>query len=93
MATEQAPRRYRKVRTGIVTSDKMDKTIVVSVERQIAHSQFKKRVRVQKKYKAHDEQNQCKVGDRVQIVETRPLSKFKCWRVQKLLKKAVQVTG
>ena len=76
-------RRYRKVRTGIVTSDKMDKTVIVAIERTTTDPRFHKRIRVSKKVAAHDENNECKVGDKVQIIETRPLSKRKHWRVQK----------
>lgn len=71
----------RKVREGLVVSDRMDKTVVVAVETRKVHPLYKKPVRVTKKYKAHDESNACKVGDKVKIVETRPLSKDKTWRV------------
>lgn len=71
----------RKVREGLVVSDKMDKTVVVLVETRKVHPLYKKAVRVTKKYKAHDEHNSCKVGDRVTITETRPLSKDKSWRI------------
>jgi small subunit ribosomal protein S17 len=80
-------RRYRKVRTGLVTSDKMDKTVTVSVERLATHRYFHKAIRLQNTVKAHDEKNECRVGDLVQIVETRPLSKQKCWRVQKVIER------
>ncbi len=74
---------------GTVVSDKMDKTVVVQVERLTLHTRFKKYVRRKKRYKAHDERNDCRMGDRVLIVETRPLSKEKCWRVLKTLEKAL----
>ena len=78
----------RKVREGLVVSDKMDKTVVVAVETRKVHPLYKKAVRVTKRYKAHDENNACKIGDKVKIVETRPLSKEKSWRVRpKKLKK------
>ncbi len=81
-------RGHRKIRTGVVVSDKMDKTVVVQVERFYKHPTYKKYVRSHSKYMAHDEHKQCKVGDTVQIVETRPLSRHKCWRVQAVLGKA-----
>ncbi len=81
-------RNLRKTRVGVVTSDKMDKTVVVSVETLIEHPLYKKRVKQTKKFKAHDEQNQCKVGDKVRIMETRPLSKDKRWRVLEIIESA-----
>ena len=78
----------RKVREGIVVSDKMDKTVVVLVERLVQHAVYKKYVRQRKKYKAHDPDNRCHVGDQVSIVETRPLSRDKRWRVQNIIKPA-----
>ncbi|HSN66054.1 MAG TPA: 30S ribosomal protein S17, partial [Fusibacter sp.] len=69
----------RKVRVGFVTSDKMDKTIVVTVEEFIRHPLYGKRVKRTKKFKAHDEENTCGIGDKVRIMETRPLSKDKRW--------------
>lgn len=71
----------RKVREGVVVSDKMQKTVVVSVESLVPHPIYGRRMRRSKKFKAHDEENQCRVGDRVRIEETRPLSKDKRWRV------------
>ncbi len=71
----------RKVREGLVVSDRMDKTVVVVVETRKVHPLYKKPIRVTKKYMAHDENNACKVGDKVKIIETRPLSKEKSWRV------------
>ena len=72
--------------TGVVVSDKMDKTVVVKVEKIKIHPKFKKHYRVHKKYKAHDEKNQCKEGDLVVIEESRPLSKEKRWRVVQILR-------
>ncbi len=89
-ANESPKKRYRKVRVGVVTGDKMDKTVVVEIERRTLHKQFRKALRVQKKVKAHDENNDYRVGDRVEIIETRPLSKDKCWRVQKLLDRVTE---
>ncbi len=78
----------RKVRIGKVVSDKMDKTIVVATEKLVAHPLYKKRIKITKKFKAHDEENQCQIGDTVKIMETRPLSKEKCWRLVEILEKA-----
>ena len=75
----------RKVQVGQVVSAKMDKTVVVAVENRIAHPKYGKIVVKTKKYKAHDEENQCKQGDRVRIAETRPLSKTKRWEVAEIL--------
>lgn len=77
-----------KIRQGVVVSDKMDKTVVVRVERLTKHPKYKKVIRRAKKFKAHDETNQCHIGDLVEIVETRPLSKDKRWRVTEILRKA-----
>lgn len=79
--------RKRKIKTGRVVSDKMDKTVVVTVESYRAHPLYKKRVRRINKFKAHDEQNTCHIGDVVRIEETRPLSKDKRWRVVEILQK------
>jgi len=81
-------RSSRKTRTGIVVSDKMDKTVVVRVESKVRHPLYGKIIRSTKKFKAHDEENQAKMGDKVLIMETRPLSKDKCWRVLEILEKA-----
>ena len=81
-------RNYRKVREGIVVSDKMEKTVVVLEETMKFHKLYKKRLKVSKKNKAHDENNDCKVGDKVRIMETRPLSKDKRWRVVTILERA-----
>ncbi len=86
--TETAERGPRKVREGLVVSDKMDKTVVVLVEDRVKHALYGKVLRHTSKLKAHDEQNQCGVGDRVQIMETRPLSATKRWRVVEILEKA-----
>jgi small subunit ribosomal protein S17 len=81
-------RERRKRLVGIVTSDKMDKTVVVTVERRYRHSLYEKVVRSAKKYMAHDERNDCRVGDKVQIVETRPYSHNKRWAVEEILERA-----
>src|SRR3954451_2170019 len=78
----------RKVREGLVISDKMDKTVVVAVEDRVQHPLYGKTIRRTQKYKAHDEANSCGVGDRVQLMETRPLSATKRWRVVEILEKA-----
>jgi small subunit ribosomal protein S17 len=77
-----------KVREGVVVSDKMEKTVVVAVDRLVKHPLYKKYVRRRKRYKAHDEDNRCSVGDRVLIAETRPLSRDKRWRIRTILDKA-----
>jgi small subunit ribosomal protein S17 len=77
----------RKVREGLVVSDQMAKTVVVAVETRKVHPLYKKAIRVTKKYKAHDENNACKIGDKVKISETRPLSKDKHWRVTEVISK------
>lgn len=82
-------RNYRKVRVGKVVSDKMDKTIVVAVEEDKKHALYGKRIRVTKKFKAHDENNTAQIGDIVKITETRPLSKDKRWRLVEVMEKAV----
>jgi small subunit ribosomal protein S17 len=81
-------RPFRKVREGIVVSDKMDKTVVVLVEDRAAHSLYSKVMTQHKKFKAHDESNSAGVGDRVRIMETRPISATKRWRVVEILEKA-----
>jgi small subunit ribosomal protein S17 len=82
-------RNYRKVRTGKVVSDKMDKTIVVAIEEQRKHPLYNKQVIVTKKFKAHDENNTAKTGDIVKIMETRPLSKDKRWRLVEIVEEAI----
>src|SRR5690242_8059210 len=84
----EAQRNYRKVREGLVVSDKMEKTVVVSVEDRVKHALYGKVLRRTEKLKAHDEQNECGIGDRVLIMETRPLSATKRWRVVRVLEKA-----
>ncbi len=81
-------RRARKTRIGMVVSDKMEKTVVVSIERRVQHPVYGKMVRRTKKLKAHDEQNAAKTGDTVRIMETRPLSKDKRWRVVEIIERA-----
>ncbi|MGD1844231.1 MAG: 30S ribosomal protein S17 [Salibacteraceae bacterium] len=81
-------RNLRKERIGIVTSDKMAKSIVVSVERKVKHPKYGKFVKKTKKFVAHDEQNECGIGDTVRIMETRPLSKRKNWRLVEVIEKA-----
>lgn len=78
----------RKTLTGLVISDKMDKTVVVTVNRLVLHPTYKKYVRKRKKVKAHDEKNECRVGDKVLLIETRPLSREKRWRVKQVLERA-----
>ena len=78
----------RKSRTGLVVSDKMDKTVVVAIERRVPHPVYGKMVTRTKRLKAHDEENSAKVGDTVRIVETRPLSKDKRWRVVEIMQRA-----
>jgi small subunit ribosomal protein S17 len=86
--SEQSVRNDRKVREGLVVSDKMDKTVVVEVEDRVKHRLYGKVLRRTNKLKAHDEQNECGVGDRVLLMETRPLSATKRWRVVEILEKA-----
>lgn len=81
-------RNLRKERVGIVVSDKMDKTIVIAVSERVKHPLYKKIVNRTKKFKAHDENNACGIGDKVLIQETRPLSKDKCWRLVEIVEKA-----
>ena len=88
-ATPQSARRgHRKERVGEVVSDAMDKTIVVRVERRIRHPLYTKEMRTFSKFHAHDEKNEAHVGDRVRIVETRPLSRLKCWRLLEVVSRA-----
>ena len=86
--TENPQRSARKVREGIVVSDKMDKTVVVSVEDRVKHALYGKVMRKTSKLKAHDETNDCGIGDRVLVMETRPLSATKRWRVVEILERA-----
>jgi small subunit ribosomal protein S17 len=78
----------RKTLTGVVWSDKMDKTVIVMVNRLVLHPVYKKYIRKRKKVKAHDEKNECRTGDKVLLIETRPLSKEKRWRVKEILARA-----
>lgn len=82
---ETSERGLRKTRVGLVVSDKMAKTIVVEVERRVPHPKFSKIVKLTKKLYVHDEKEEAKVGDKVMVMETRPLSKTKCWRLLKVL--------
>ncbi|MBQ8928215.1 MAG: 30S ribosomal protein S17 [Oscillospiraceae bacterium] len=83
-----AERNLRKTRTGLVVSDKMDKTVVVAIIDNVRHPLYKKIVKRTVRLKAHDENNECRVGDRVSVMETRPLSKDKRWRVVNIIEKA-----
>ena len=86
--SEVTERNLRKTRVGKVVSDKMDKTIVVAIEDNIKHPKYGKVVKRTVKLKAHDENNECRIGDRVEVMETRPLSKDKRWRVTTIIEKA-----
>ena len=81
-------RNYRKTRVGEVVSDKMDKTIVVAIEYNVKHALYGKIVKRTYKLKAHDENNECRIGDKVEVMETRPLSKEKRWRLVSIIEKA-----
>ena len=81
-------RNLRKERIGVITSNKMDKTVVVSVARRVKHPKYGKYLTFPKKVQAHDEENSCNAGDKVRIMETRPLSKSKMWRVVEILERA-----
>ena len=81
-------RGYRKTRVGTVVSDKMDKTIVVAIKTKVRHPLYGKMVNRTRKFKAHDEENQCGIGDTVKIMETRPISKDKRWRLVEIIEKA-----
>ncbi|HHW30184.1 MAG TPA: 30S ribosomal protein S17 [Clostridiaceae bacterium] len=83
-----AERAHRKTRVGKVVSDKMDKTVVVAIETNVKHPLYKKIMKRTMKLKAHDEKNECQVGDKVQVMETRPLSREKRWRVVRIIEKA-----
>ena len=78
----------RQIKMGVVVSDKMDKTIVVAVKRRLFHAAYSKVVNRTSKFKVHDEKNECKVGDKVRIIETRPLSRGKRWAVKEIVEKA-----
>ena len=79
---------HRKTRTGVVVSNKMDKTAVVTVDRRVQHAKYKKFLTRRTRYKVHDERNECGVGDRVLITESRPLSRDKRWRLSKIVEKS-----
>lgn len=81
-------RTFRKERSGVVLSNKMDKSIVVLVERRVKHPMYGKFVKRSSKFMAHDEKNECNIGDTVRIMETRPLSKNKCWRLVEIIERA-----
>ena len=83
-----AERNVRKTRVGVVVSDKMDKTIVLAIKDNVQHPLYKKIIKKTVKLKAHDEKNECGIGDRVKVMETRPLSKDKRWRLVSILEKA-----
>jgi small subunit ribosomal protein S17 len=85
---EANTRALRKERVGLVTSNKMDKSIVVQVERRVKHPIYKKFVKKTSKFMAHDQNNDCNIGDTVRIMETRPLSKNKCWRLVEIIERA-----
>jgi small subunit ribosomal protein S17 len=81
-------RKLRKERTGLVVSDKMDKSITIEVERKVKHPIYGKFVKKTSKFIAHDEKNECNIGDTVRVMETRPLSKNKCWRLVEIIERA-----
>jgi len=85
---ELQKRNLRKERIGIVTSNAMDRSVVVSVERRVKHRIYGKYIKKTTKFFVHDEKNECNVGDRISIMETRPISKNKCWRLIKIIEKA-----
>ena len=92
MGSEMAETSTRRAtRIGVVTSDKMDKSVVVQVDRTVRHKRYKRYVRRSAKFMAHDEDNRCKVGDTVEIVESRPLSARKRWRVRRVVRSAAAV--
>ncbi len=90
MTEDIKERGHRKERVGVVVSDVQDKTIVVTVDRRTPHPLYKKIVKVRKKFTAHDEKNEAKIGDTVRIVETRPLSKNKCWRLLEIISRVAE---
>jgi small subunit ribosomal protein S17 len=81
-------RNFRKEKVGVVTSNKMEKSIVIAVERKVKHEKYGKFLNKTSKFVAHDEKNECNIGDTVRIMETRPLSKTKCWRLVEILERA-----
>lgn len=88
ISTAEQPRRFRKEKVGVVVSNKMNKSITISVEKKVKDSMYHKFIKSSRKFMAHDEENTCNVGDRVRIVETRPLSKNKCWRLVEVIERA-----
>ncbi|HEX7415385.1 MAG TPA: 30S ribosomal protein S17 [Bacteroidia bacterium] len=84
----ETTRNFRKEKVGVVTSNKMEKSIVVAVERKVKHAKYGKFLNKTSKFVAHDEKNECTIGDTVRIMETRPLSKTKCWRLVEVIEKA-----
>lgn len=86
---EKQVQRRKKVLQGVIVSDKMEKTAVVIVERTVQHPLYKRTVKKTKKYKIHDEQNVCRIGDRVRLIECKPVSKDKCWRLLDVIQKAI----
>ncbi len=89
MERKQGIQRRKKVLQGTIVSDKMEKTAVVVVERTVQHPLYKRTVRKTKRYKIHDEQNVCQIGDRVRLIECKPVSKDKCWRLLDVIQKAI----
>lgn len=89
MDNKKTIQRRKKVLIGTVVSDKMEKSAVVSVSRTIQHPLYKRTMKQNKKYKIHDEANECRVGDRIRLIECRPISKDKCWRLLDVVQKAV----
>jgi small subunit ribosomal protein S17 len=87
-ATSQVERAKKKLRVGTVVSDKMQKTVVVQIERLVRHPVYKRYVRRRKRFKVHDEENQCRIGDVISFMETRPLSKDKRWRFVEFVERA-----
>ena len=83
----ETTRKLRKERVGVVVSNKMDKTIVIAVERKVKHEKYGKFIKRRNKFAAHDEENTCNIGDTVRIMETRPLSKNKCWRLVEIIER------
>ncbi|HHU46822.1 MAG TPA: 30S ribosomal protein S17 [Bacteroidales bacterium] len=81
-------RNKRKIREGLVVSNKMDKSIIVSVERRFKHPKYGKFLKKNSKLAAHDEKNECNIGDKVRVMETRPISKTKCWRLVEIIERA-----
>jgi len=85
---ENTDRNLRKTRVGIVVSNKMDKTVVLSIKERVKHPLYKKTISRVRKLMAHDENNECNIGDKIKVAETRPLSSRKCWRLVEIIEKA-----